>query len=210
MTLRLACLALVALLGAGSAEARRVILMPSVPRSCPGNTSWTTTATCLERFGTPKLVRSQPDLRLVQLHGRAGDDMTSGFYLYVLRDGAWRVGGMLQGRDYTFVAMTTPRIDGHVMYRFDVRHAVDEEVSLDGVSSRPAHVQQQLAVFCAGTNQFCTPVVTSCDVFVGGKSYWAFRGKLVHAERELRVVGDRSKAGGLCAQDETVLLDFGD
>jgi hypothetical protein len=174
----------------------------------PGSATWNATAACLERFGKPKVVRSESDLRLVELVGRDRDDLTSGTYLYALREGRWRIGGMVRGSDHKLLGLTRPRLAGREVFRIDIRQAHDDAISLDGVSVHPARVQQQLAVFCSGRHQDCAHVMTSCDVFVGGKSYWAFRGKLVVQHRELRVVGDRTKAGALCVQDELVSLEL--
>jgi hypothetical protein len=188
------------------AEAR-VIMMPSVQRSCPGSPTWQATLTCLQRFGTPKLVRSQGDVRLVELRARENDFRMSGLYLYVQAEKRWHVGGMYLDDKPSVIGFSTPTYGHQKLYRIDVVYSANEEVAIDEVSTRNAFVRRKTAVFCSGDSSGCSQIITACDVFVGGKLHSTFRGTLAYeGGGKMKVAGDRSHAGDQCAQEEDAFI----
>jgi hypothetical protein len=194
---------------AGPASAKRVIMTPTIPRSCPSAASWDGVVTCLARFGEVTLERKLAGARLVRLAGKDAGFRVPGLYLYVERGKRWVLGGMLDGRsDYELVRLERVRIGEHEGYRFDVGTFEETGVSLDGDTSVPAQSQQRYAVFCAGSSYRCTAVMTACDLFVAGKSYFAFRGTLKHEGDDVVVEGDRRNTGTACDQPARVTLGW--
>jgi hypothetical protein len=200
---------------ARDAEAR-VVMMPSVQRSCPGAATWQATLTCLERFGTPKLLRSEGRARLVQLHGNEHQFRISGLYLYVQGKQGWRIGGMSLDERSSVSGLSTVRFGSHPIYRLDLVYAGTDDVLVDEVTVRKAFVRRKTALFCSGDSSGCTQIVTACDVFVSGKLFNTFRASLAYDRDALmNVIGDRTRAGEYCAQPEQTWLpmpslDLGD
>lgn len=203
--IRILCSAavLVSLSLSRDADARVVMRRPSVADSCPGSPTWSATQKCIERFGTTTLLRSQGDVRLVQLRAREGDFNISGVYLYVQSGKRWHIGGAYVDRKPMVIGFSTPTYDGRRAFRIDVVYAANEHVMVDEVSARNAFVRHKTAVFCSGQSSGCTQILTACDVFVAGKSYATFRATLAYEGGGLMTVaGDRSRAGDHCQQLE--------
>jgi hypothetical protein len=145
--LRTLCFALVVvtlslpLVESREAEAR-MIMMPSVPRSCPGSSTWQATLDCVARFGTARILRTQGDARLVQLRAHEGDFRTSGLYLYVHAKKRWRVGGMYLAAKASVLGFSTPTYDHQKLFRIDLVYAANDEIVVDEVTSRNAFVRR--------------------------------------------------------------------
>jgi hypothetical protein len=193
---------------AGSRQAEaRMIIMPSVPRSCPGTPTWQATLTCLERFGTTKIVRSQGNVRLVQLREGDARMRTEGLYLYVQAKKRWHLGGMYLEAKPSVIGLSTPTYEHRKLFRIDVVYAANEEVLIDELTIRNAFVRRKTAVFCSGESSMCTRILMACDVFVGGRLQSTFRGTLEYQNAGLmNVTGDRSHADEQCSQPEDTLL----
>jgi hypothetical protein len=211
--LRTMCFAVVVMLlarplaGSRDADARMMIVRPNVARSCPGSATWQATQRCLERFGAAKLLRSQGNLRLVQLKAREPDFRTSGLYLYVQTKQQWHLGGIYQDARPSIIGISTPTYEHRKLVRIDVVYAANEELLIDEVTLRNAFVRRKTAVFCSGDSSSCTQILTACDVFVGGKLHATFRGTLAYeGGGKMTVDGERSRAGDQCAQPEEAFI----
>jgi hypothetical protein len=192
----------IVLLMAGTASAR-VVMTPTIPRSCPRAARWDDVTKCLTRFGKPKVARDLRNAKLVVL-----SDGAPGVYLYV-RDGEWRIAGMyeISGEPIAFQRVT---INKHVGYRFDLGMSLDSDIAINEDESRPAVTQLKVSVFCSGASYRCTPVVTSCDVFVDGSSRETYRGKLRFVGDVVKNVGDRKRVREQCATPEEQSLFWND
>jgi hypothetical protein len=193
---------------AGSRDAdARVVMMPSIPRSCPGSSTWQATLACIERFGTAKILRSQGAVRLVQLRARENDFRTSGLYLYVQEKKRWHIGGTIFDPKPKVIGFSTPSYDHRKLFRIDLVYAANEEILVDEVTSRNAFVRRKTSMFCSGESSSCSDIVTACDVFVGGRLLATFRGALAYeGGGVMSVTGDRSRAGEQCTQPEQTFI----
>ena len=146
------------------AAAKRVIMTPTIPRSCPGADSWEKVSTCVSRFGKMRIERELPDAKLISLgsdHYRA-----PGLYIYALKGKRWQLAGMLE-TEVTFELESFKRVKimGHTGFRFDIAFAEPVTVDPDRTGDRASRdfVQQKESVFCAGGSYSCTDIRTSCE-----------------------------------------------
>jgi hypothetical protein len=198
----LAALALVAL-WPGTASAKRVIMRPSISSQCRNLPSWQRVQACVRRFGKFKVVHSTSDMKLISVTLPEDNFGVAGQYLFALHANRWRLNGTV-GSEYTIDNVATAHFEGHKLHRLDLSRADRREISLaDGVT-RPGWFTERLAMFCA-PEAFCESIVLSCDVVVRGKTLHRFRGTIVFDKNgEIRVLGDRTLAGDMCAQAEHV------
>lgn len=203
---RLALLVVFALgFGIAPAEARRVVHIPTLRELCPGGPDWAKIAACVKRQGDFKLVRDEKTVKLVELPQQA---RIGGLYLFMHDGKTWQLRGELHvWQELDVLGFTRVAYGKHSGYRVDAGMAMQTSHSFDGETSIPATLRQQYALVCFEDSFGCTQVMTSCDLLVHGKAYNSFRGKLVYANKELRVVGDRGSAGNYCQQPELVLRD---
>jgi uncharacterized protein (DUF736 family) len=200
--------ALLATFRGQSADARFVML-PTIMRACPGAPSWAKVEACLLRHGTVRVLKSEAKVRLVELTQDAKKSTgfrVPGMYLYTQVGKQWRLGGTLDGEGYKLVAFGRVAGIKHQMFRIDVSRARDDTVAI-GARAHDARLRYTVALFCNGHDPGCSSALTSCDVYVDGKSYFTFRGtlKLVD-DRTMSVDGDRSNAGDRCLQAEELFL----
>lgn len=208
---RLTLLLLVVLVGLVGTASARVIMMPTVPRSCPGGESWDAVAKCLSRYGEVRTERKLPGARLVRLGDKGVGFRVPGLYLYVERGKRWQLGGMLDGQSApALLDFKKVTISEHEGFRFDVGMNEESVLSFDGETNVPARQQQRFAVFCAGQGYYCSAIRTSCDVFVEGKAYFSFHGKLSVDGDDVVITGDARNAGSACAQSARVELGWRD
>jgi hypothetical protein len=192
---------------AASADARRVIHIPTLAELCPGNDSWDRVAQCIRRQSSFQLERDAAAIKVVNIApGMAGRHSLSGIYVYRF-DKKWTLHGVLrvyQPRELLRFERIT--FGAHTGYRLDVGITTNMPFSFDDETMIPGVLRQQLTLLCFDEGG-CQQIVTACDLLVHGKAYASFRGTLRYVERQLRVVGDRRHAGAMCAQPELVLTD---
>jgi hypothetical protein len=198
----LACM--VALVGVASA---RVIMIPPVARACGEEPTWEQVAACAAKFGAVKVDRTLPHARLVKVTDPKGT--VRGFYLFVERHGAWRLGGMYE-EPGDALALESVQLGTHDVYHVEIGTTSHEEIGLDDGTTARAVIVNHAQIYCSGVGYRCSAMTTSCDVLVGGKAQWTFRGKVTWKDGALHVSGDRSHAGSMCDQNETVPLSFPD
>jgi hypothetical protein len=176
-----------------------ILLTPE--HTCRAAPSWDKLKTCLQRFGTVMVRGERKGARLVEVRDTRLDH--GGLYLYTqVESGPWRVGGSLRGIEYNAKGLDTYSLASAHGFRFDATASYRRAVSVGG-TERPALHRRNLAVFCSGEAPECTEVLTSCDVYVGGRALWTFRGELTYGTNGVLVAGDRSAAGTECAQSES-------
>jgi len=185
------------LLVAGTASAR-VIMIPVIARECSDEKTWGDVMKCVEPHGHAKLEKSLPHARLVRLTRER--DENSGLYLFVENKG-WQLGGMSEYAG-ELLGFDNPTFGGHAVYRYDM--GITEHIGNSGEQTVIRHEQ----VYCTGTGYRCTTVMVACDVLAAGKAIETFRGTVSWHQRHLRIAGDRTHAGGECAQAEEVDLMF--
>ncbi len=195
---------LVLLVLAASADARRVVHIPTLAELCPGNDEWNKVAQCIRRQSPFELERDEPAVKVVSID-RAG--RMSGLYIYTFAN-KWTLRGQLplyQDRDLLRFERVT--FGKHTGYRLDVGLTADMPVSFDQETTIPAVLRQQVTLLCFEDRAVCVQATTACDLLVHGKAYYSFRGTLKYTEHKLQVVGDRRNTGSMCVQDELVLVD---
>lgn len=199
------------LLLCGTASAR-VVMTPTIPRSCPRGASWEQVEKCLARFGKPEVLRDLGSAKLVHLGSSAsGGWRVPGFYVYV-KDKEWRFGGMYEttADDFDLKSFQQVKIAKHVGYRFDISESAHDEVPVSEEQTRPALLLFKTSVFCAGNQIHCAAVITACDVFVDGQSRETYRGKLSFKDDVVKNVGDRRHATQSCVTAEELQLFWSD
>lgn len=204
-----AVIVLLLLCGAASA---RVVMTPTIPRSCPRGASWEQVEKCLARFGKPKVLRDLGSAKLVHLGSSVGGGWrVPGFYVYV-HDKEWRFGGMYEttSDDFDLTSFQVVKIGSHVGYRFDVAESARNEVSVSEEQTRPGLMLFKTSVFCGPNLIQCPAAITACDVFVDGQSRETYRGKLSFKGDIVQNVGDRRHATASCATAEELQLFWSD
>jgi hypothetical protein len=200
------------LLLCGTASAR-VVMTPTIPRSCPRGASWDQVEKCLARFGKAKVLRDVGSAKLVLLgDGGSSGWRVPGFYVYVRDDKAWRFGGMYDtsADDFDLASFQQVKIANHIGYRFDIAESARNEIPVSEEQTRLGLVLSKTSVFC-GTNQIrCAAIITACDVFIDGQSRETYRGKLSFHGDIVQNVGDRRHATQSCAVAEELQLFWGD
>jgi hypothetical protein len=200
-------LAALIVLGLASTASARVVMMPTIPRTCGQSDSWEKLTTCLGRFGKPKVERELPGAKLVGIVNPKFN--VPGLYLYRQSGKRWVIAGMFEtSSTFEVFGLSRPTIAKRGGYRFDV--GTNEEIPPPEGESAPRTIQQKISVFCAGDSYFCTQAVTSCDLIVDGRARESFRGKLAIKRDRVVVTGDRSRAGSTCAVPEEMDLGFAD
>jgi len=191
-----------------SLASARVVMTPTVSRSCPGGADWSAVTKCLARFGRPQIVDTLGRARLVKMPDVAtGGFRVPGVYLYEQTGKRWSLTGTLVGPGYEATGLANVTYGTRTGYRFDARRDASGAVVI-GEHAVPARTKQTHAVLCFSGGPWCSVALLSCDVFVGGKSYYSFRGSLVWRDKRLHLDGDRSAAGPYCASQEEVYLPF--
>ena len=193
------------LVTAGTASARRAVRLPTLRDLCPGGASWEKVSPCIERQTQFKVLRDEPNLKLIAI---AGGARFYGIYLYTHRDD-WQLRGEVRVyQENEVLAFSRATFGKHTGFRIDVGLTSTTSISLDGGETNvPARFRYQVTALCFDDGFYCTQVTTSCDVLFHGKAINTFRGKLVYEDKQLKVVGDRSMAGQYCTQADLVLQD---
>jgi hypothetical protein len=199
---RLVVIALL-LVTTSSASPRRVVHIPTISELCPGGESWDKIGECIKRQAPFKLLRDEENLKLVQIDEpyRFG-----GLYIYT-HPKQWKLHGEVRlYQPHEVLAFDRVTFGKRSGYRIDVGISAASSVSFDGETSVDMLIRQKLTNLCFD-NSYCMQVTTACDVFVHGKAYYSFRGKVVYENRQLKIVGDRTNAGQYCAQGELLSVD---
>jgi hypothetical protein len=193
------------LLVASHAHARRVVHIPTLRELCPGGPEWAKVAACIKRLGEFKLVRDEERVKVIVI---PEGTRFAGLYLYS-QTKQWTLRGELPRYKPTDIfGFARVRFGAHDGYRLDIGMASPTTFSADGESASASAVfRQTVTLLCFDDQPACIETMTACDLLVHGKAYASFRGKLVYADRQLRVVGDRRNAGAYCPASELVVSD---
>lgn len=197
--MRLVVLALLVL--TATAEAR-VIQLPAVVNSCRTNRSFPAAVACMKKVGKPVLVKTFGGARVYRMDDARG-------YLFVTQRDKVVIGGMFYGLDGGARVTDVRRVTfaKHAGYRIDMTSARDEAILLDGVST-PAVIRTTSQAYCSGVGYRCSEVTLACDAIVRGRTLFTFRGTPSYDAKNLtlKILGDRSHAGEVCAQEAEVYL----
>ena len=199
-------LLVLAVLGFPSIAAARVVMTPSVPRTCREAENWEKVTKCLEKFGKPKIERTTSNAKLVSIS--SSRFRIPGLYVYRQVGKKWVIAGMHEmSGTFEVFGFSNPTIGKRSTYRFDV--GVIDEVATPSDGMR-AIVKQSISLFCAGDSYFCAYAVTSCDYLVEGRARETFRGKLTIKNGSARIAGDRSRIGTYCTAPEEIEIVTGE
>jgi len=194
------------LVSAGTASPRRVVHMPTLPEVCPANAEWDKLDACIRRHGTMKVLRDEPTLKIIDLDDRMS--RFGGIYVYTFNNKWGMRGEMRLWQEHDVLGIEHVTYGKHKGVRFDVGLSTPLPFSTDdGETSLQGVLRQQQTLVCFDERWGCVQVTTSCEMLVRGKAYYAFRGTLKYADKQLQVVGDRSRTGNYCIQPEVVLQD---
>lgn len=187
-----------------TASARRVVHIPTLAELCPGNGEWNKVAECVKRQAPFKLLRDEAKLKLLRID--ADRRHFGGYYIYTY-DKQWKLYGSLpQYQAADMLAFEPVTYGVRSGYRVDIGVSAQSGISLDGETTIPAEMRYRMTALCFGGG-YCTQFMTACDVLVRGRAYYTFRGKLWYENKQLKVIGDRSRAGPSCVQHEVVMVD---
>jgi hypothetical protein len=202
----LRCFALIAVMMlARAADARLVVRVPTVVDTCPKGTSWDEVAKCLHHFGDVTVLRTTVTARVVSVRKQLDAEVRdAGIYLYITSGTHWILGGMY-GQDAELIAFEPIKVERSNGYRLEVASVISSSLTLADQTVVPATQATTTSVYCAGDSHECAEAVTSCDLFVRGKAYLTFRGRVRLHRDEVEIVGDRTKAGE-CAPPEPIAI----
>lgn len=201
----------IVLAGSGLAEAERLVISdPPTVRACPRGKTWGAVMGCLSKQGTVKVVKEVRGGKLVRLTQPAGRGYTNGtVVLYVERKGEWQIGGLHQSYgEFEILGIEPLTVGKHAGFRIDVGQVSPYNYSVDNISPVSAQLRTRQSLFCGGDSYSCAAAVTSCEVSVGGRGWFVFRGTIAIADNAVLVKGDRSRAGTQCAVSEKVYLGW--
>ncbi len=148
------------------------------------------------------IVREVDGAKLVALHDGSATDSTLG--LYVLERGRWTrqafyASASANSELLAFERTTEPG------YRMDVGMVTPTSVRLDDVSPTKVVLRRVLTTECR-PQKGCRTVISSCDVYVDGKAYWFFHGRVAwKKDGVVKVAGDTRFAGALCTPPRTLI-----
>lgn len=185
------------------------VLRPTAWSMCGDAPSWTKLKKCLERFGEVKVARTFERLKVLNLGENAMNTPAPGLYVYYAQRGSslhlvW-MSQSASGGKVELLDVRKVSVAGRSGYRLDMR-SVDPVVMFDDQTALEATMRQKTAAFCLGTEMACSHVIESCDVLVGGKAYYTFRGTLSIDGGTAVVTGDRSLAGMCTTIERTPLV----
>lgn len=178
---------------------------PQIVRMCPHAASFDAIETCLHKLGTPTVLRTLPDARLVHVERTGDAPYDLGLALYVERGGQWQVGGVYEpgGKAYELLDASAITFDRRAGYRIDIGERWASNVSLDGIRSVPGRFAFHSVILCSGAGWACSRVTAGCDVLVRGATMWTFHGTLSFDHRQFHLVGDRRASKPHCNLPET-------
>jgi hypothetical protein len=193
------------LVTAGTASSRRVVRMPTLPEVCPSNAEWDKLDACIRRHGSAKVLRDEPHLKIIDLDDRAS--RFGGIYIYSFKN-KWDMRGQMRlWQEHDVLGIEHVTFGAHKGIRFDVGLSTPLPFSIDGETTQQGLLRQRQTMVCFDDSWGCLQVTTSCEMLLRGKAYYSFRGTLSYANKQLQVIGDRSRAGNYCTSPEIVLQD---
>lgn len=192
-----------------TASAKLVIMEPTVVHQCPRAATWELVERCLKQHGTPTLLQTVKNAKVVALGTRELPSQ-QGLYLYVQRGKQWQLGGIDENDQLQLVKLEAITINKHHGFRIDVgRFARGGVLREDGSLASRAGVRQLYSLYCSGDNHVCARIVTLCEVVEGGRVTAVFRGSQAIEEQNLiRVTGDRSRGGQACRVGDRAYLGW--
>ncbi|HEX5059197.1 MAG TPA: hypothetical protein VFV99_07545 [Kofleriaceae bacterium] len=189
----------------GTASPRRVVHMPTLPEVCPSNAEWDKLDACIRRHGTMKVLRDEPALKIIDLDDRMS--RFGGIYVYAFKT-KWDMRGTMRlWQEHDVLGVQHVTYGKHKGIRFDVGLSTAMPFTLDGETSMQGVLRQQETMVCFEDAWGCLQAITSCELLMRGKAYYSFRGTLAYADKQLQIVGDRSRSGTYCTSPEIMLQD---
>jgi hypothetical protein len=175
---------------------------------CNSGQSWPKLQACLSRDGA--IITVLYDLqgaKLISIRSKGSTESAS-VNLYVLRDNSWRRMAVSGSVGPTSEVLSFVRMKKQTGYRYDEGYVIPSSATLDARSQTrvPMIFRRKLTTICFD-NGSCQQAYTACDGLVDGKTLWTFRGSLVVDHGVVRVVGDRTFAGTVCAPSSVQTSD---
>jgi hypothetical protein len=192
---------------------------PTPEELCERNKSWTKLVACLKKQGNNGTVTTMTDLgtaRLVSVKSNPSYD-NAAVYIYMQKSGRWqRLSGYFTINPSTAV-LGFERLKKENGYRLE-QGQVYKTTALIGEQARfvgadqtrvPVTLRRKTTSVCLD-NGNCQTFITSCEALVDGKARWSFRGTLRVDHGAIRMSGDRTYAGQVCAPSPSFMSDAGD
>lgn len=187
-----------------TASARRVRF--SDP--CEGAATWKRVESCLGKRGTLSMVYQSDGVKVVRLAHRP-PAIGAQLILYTQRDENWQRGGLstFTNSSTELIGVTPHTTPYGAGIRVDIGTTISTTIST-GASSSRGILRRVFTSVCWPGAWTCRSVMTSCEAYVRGRVFWAFRGELVwHATLGLRLRGSSLLAGGGCTPVKSMLLE---
>ena len=186
---------------------------PGLYHLCPRGKTWDDVAKCIAKQGKLAVTRAIQGAKLVRLDQQEDGKewVDAGVYLYVERQGAWKIAGAFFGRgtDYELIDLRPLVVGTHSGFQIEIGQTTQMWVQLDGITPSRALRRTMQTLYCGGHSNWCAHTIRSCEVLVHGGAYWTFRGShTIQNNNEVAIVGDRRLAGPFCTQAERVFLGW--
>jgi hypothetical protein len=189
--------------------------IPTPEEMCERNKSWAKLVKCLSKGGnTVKTLYDLGKGRLIAVQGNPSYD-SAAVYLYTQQGARWqRMGGYFATNPTTEI-LSFARLKNENGYRLE-QGQIFKSSALTGErfpgadqTRVPVTLRRKTTSICLD-NGYCQTIISSCDALVDGKTRWSFHGTVLIDHGQVRVKGDRSFAGQVCAPSPSQLSDVGD
>lgn len=191
-----------------SASARPVHLTGEYTPPCERAATWKRVESCLGKSGAVSTVYQTDGVKIVRVAHRP-PAVGAQLILYTQRGKTWQRGGLsMFTNGSTELIGVTPHTTPHgAGVRVDIGSTITTTIST-GTSSSRGILRRVFTSVCWPGAWTCRSVMTSCEAYVRGRVFWAFRGELLwHATLGLRLRGSAALAGGPCTPMTAMLLD---
>jgi len=180
----------------------------SSAQSCDRDKSWPKLHGCLQRGGNS--VTELYDLdraKLVTVRGGSTTNDTAAVYLFLLRDGVWQRANVYSTVNPTNEILSFGRMQKTRAYKLEVGTVSTVMTTLGENWVGRVTMRRLLTTVCLDDTGYCRSLFTQCDALIDGKTYWSFRGTLSIEKGAIRVTGDASRAGALCAPPRSLFSE---
>jgi hypothetical protein len=202
--------------GKGQGRMRRMPPPQTPEQMCERNTSWPKLIKCLGKSGNKvKTLFDAGKGRLVSVETNPSYG-SAAVFLYAQKNGRWnRQGLYLSTSTASSEILGFERLKHENGYRIEqgtvMRSAAFTGERFPGAQQTSVQVmlRRKTSSVCLD-NGYCQTFITSCDALVDGKTRWSFRGTLRIDHGQVRMSGDPTYAGQVCAPSPSQLSDVGD
>lgn len=180
---------------------------------CERNASWPKLVKCLGKGGLKvKTLYDRGTARLVSVESNA---TFASVFLYRQNKGRWERAGLYLSTSPAIEILSFERFKHENGYRIEQGSIMRSSAFTGGQfpggpqTSVQVTLRRVTSSVCLDNN-YCQSIITSCEALVDGKTRWSFHGTLRIDHGQIRMSGDPTYAGQICAPSSTQLSDVGD